>query len=110
MGLLAVLRDVDYIYQCAEGGLSGLVLTCLFTTEDVFGASKYESLLMGTTPWTIGVTTANRNGQFKCSVYGSVFSSNYFHKSVIIRDILMTSTNMYTSDTPYGPCSEEYTY
>ena len=118
MGLLAILRDEDYIYLYTEGGPSRVVVTRVPATDDVFDASKYESLLVGTTDWETGIpsttdtqygmTTANESGQFGCSVYGSVFFSNYFNKYVIICNIFMTSTNMYISDTPYGPWSEEY--
>ncbi len=118
MGLLAILRDEDYIYLYTVGGPSNLVVTRVAATEDIFDASNYESLLIGTTTWSTGIPsvsdsiygmeTANESGQFGCSVYGSVFYSNYFNKYVIICNIFMTSTNMYTSDTPYGPWSEEY--
>ena len=118
MGLLAILRDKNYIYLYTQGGPSRLLVTRVPATDDVFDASNYESLLMGTSTWQTGIpstsdskygmTTANKSGQFGCSVYGSAFYSNYFNKYVIICNIFMTSTNMYTSDTPYGPWSEEY--
>ena len=117
MGLLAILRDGDYIYLYTEGGPSRLVVTRVNVNDDIFDASNYQSLLMGTTDWIpglpstsdsqYGMTTANPSGQFGCSVYGSVFYSNYFNKYVIICNIYI-ATNMYTSDTPYGPWGEEY--
>jgi len=119
MGTVAILRAEDYIYLYSAGGPSRLIITRVPATDDVFDASKYESLEYGTADvWAAsipeasnlkyGMATANHNGEFGCLVYGSVFYSNYFNKYVIICNIHMAATNMYISDTPYGPWSEEY--
>jgi hypothetical protein len=118
MGLLAILRDGNYIYLYTEGGPSRLLVTRVPADASVFDASKYESLNFGNDSWTsaiptasdskYGMTTSDKSNQFACAVYGSVFYSNYLNKYVIICNIFMSCTNMYTSDTPYGPWSEKY--
>ena len=55
-----------------------------------------------------GMTTANPSGQFGCDVYGSVFHSAYLQKYVIICTAYESFTNMYVSNTPFGPWSKEY--
>jgi hypothetical protein len=120
LGLLAILRDGDYIYIYSEGGPSRLTVTRVPANADaVFDPTHYETLLHDSLDtWEpaiptfldtkYGMSTANTDGIFGCSVYGSVFYSNYFNKYVIICNIYMDATNMYVSDTPYGPWSEEY--
>lgn len=118
LGHLAILRDGEYIYTYTEGGPSRLIVTRVPTSK-VFDASSYESLVHGTNDtWDLaiptttdskyGMMTANSSGAFGCAVYGSVFYNNYFNKYVIICNIFMSATNMYVSDTPFGPWSEEY--
>jgi hypothetical protein len=119
MGLLAILRNADYIYIYSLGGPSKLVVSRVPATDDVFDITKYESLEFNSNDtWSAGVptmsdtkfgmSTANLDGQFGCAVYGSVFYNNFLKKYTIICNTMMTFTNMYTSDTPYGPWSEEY--
>ena len=118
MGMLAILRAGDYIYIYSAGGPSRLIVTRVLATDDVFDASQYETLELNTNSWSrtipmpstkkYGMVTANRSRKFGCLVYGSVFYSNYLNKYVIICNIYMVATNMYTSDTPWGPWSEEY--
>lgn len=119
MGMLAILRAGDYIYIYSEGGPSRLLVTRVRANEDVLDISKYETLEFNTTNhWTseipqkstekYGMTTKSAGGEFGCAVYGSVFYSNYFEKYVILCNIYEDATNMFVSDTPYGPWSEEY--
>ena len=119
LGLVAILRDGNYIYIYSEAGPSKLTVTRVPADDRVFDASKYESLVFGTAnTWQAGIPlktdnkygmqTANGGGQFGCAVYGSAFYSAYLKKYVIVCNIYMTYTNMYTSDTPYGPWSAEY--
>ncbi|ETN45660.1 uncharacterized protein HMPREF1541_09493 [Cyphellophora europaea CBS 101466] len=119
MGLLAIMRDGDYIYIYSMGGPSKITVSRVHASDDVFDSTKYESLEYGSaTEWSAGIpgktddkygmTTANPGGQFGCSVYGSAFYNNYLKKYTIICNVYMSFTNMYTSDTPYGPWSVEY--
>lgn len=117
MGMLAILRDDQYIYIYSAGGPSRLIVTRVSANEDVFDRHKYETLKYNIDVWekTIpkrstkkhGMATMN-NRKFSCLVYGSVFYNNYLRKYVIVCNIYMVATNMYTSDTPWGPWSEEY--
>lgn len=119
MGLLAILRADNYIYTYSIGGPSNIIVGRVAADDSAFTASKYEFLTHGSSDsWTTGVpssnttavgaTTANTSGQFGCAVYGSVFYSNYLKQYVIICNIYLSYVNMYTSDTPYGPWSAEY--
>jgi hypothetical protein len=119
MGLLAILRDAEYIYIYSLGGPSKLVVSRVAATDDVFDIAKYESLeFSSNNTWSAGIPTltdtkfgmltSNTDGQFGCAVYGSVFYNNFLNKYTIICNTMMTFTNMYTSDTPYGPWSAEY--
>ena len=118
MGMLAILRADNYIYIYSQGGPSQLLVTRVIASDDVFDIANYESLEYGTNSWSsaipdrnttlYGMINANPDGQFGCSVYGSVFFNNHLGKYLIICNIDMSWTNMYTSDTPWGPWSEEY--
>ena len=119
MGMLAILRAGDYIYIYSAGGPSRLIVTRVHASDDVFDVSNYETLEYATdNVWSntipgpktkkYGMVTANRKRKFGCLVYGSIFYSNYFNKYIIICNIYFVATNMYVSDTPWGPWSEEY--
>lgn len=119
LGLLAILRDSDYIYTYSIGGPSNIIVGRASADDSVFDATKYQFLSHGSsTDWvsgipegsttSIGATTANPSGQFGCAVYGSVFYSDYLQQYVIICNIDLSFVNMYTSPTPYGPWSAEY--
>lgn len=119
LGLLAILRDGNYIYTYSIGGPSKVIVGRVAADESAFDQSKHEFLQYGTSDtWvsdipsssttTLGATTANSGGQFGCSVYGSVFFNTHLQKYVMLCGVFMTYVNMYTSDTPYGPWSAEY--
>lgn len=119
LGLLAILRDGNYVYTYSEGGPSNVVVGRVPADDSVFDATKYEFLQHGTSDtWasgipsrsdnTFGATTINPGGKFGCAVYGSVFYNSYLKKYIILCNIYMSFVNMYTSDTPYGPWSAEY--
>lgn len=119
LGLLAILRDGDYIYTYSEGGPSNVIIGRVPADDSVFDASKYEFLQHGTAnTWSPGIpprgsnsfgaTTVNPGGNFGCAAYGSVFYNSYLEKYIILCNIHMSSVNMYTSDTPSGPWSAEY--
>ena len=119
LGMLAILRAGDFIYIYSVGGPSKLLVTRVNASDDVFDKDKYQSLEYNTTnTWTGGIPQPNTteygmvvhtlSGEFGCMVYGSVFYSNYFNKYIILCNAYMVATNMFTSDTPYGPWSDEY--
>ena len=137
LGLLAIMRDGDHIYIYSIGGPSGITVSRVRASDDVFDLSKYDSLLY-TISYTIsnpnapapppvwqaglpskddsnststqmhGMTTAEADGKFACSVYGSVFYNNYLNKYTILCNTFMSFTNMYLSSTPFGPWSPGY--
>ncbi|KAJ6458617.1 hypothetical protein C8R47DRAFT_145914 [Mycena vitilis] len=121
LGLLAILRDGDFIYTYSIGGPSGILVGRVAASDAVFTASAYEFLVAGsTTDWNTppsipnaattayGMTTANPGGKFSCSVYGSVFFNAYLNQYVMICTAFENFTNMYVSPTPFGPWSAEY--
>lgn len=118
LGLLAILRDGNYIYTYSIGGASNVIVGRVPADDSVFDTSKHEFLQHGTDVWktgipsnadkSVGATTANPSGQFGCAVYGSVYFNTYLQKYVMLCSIYMSHVNMYTSATPYGPWSEEY--
>ena len=120
LGLLAILRDGDYIYTYSIGGPSNLLVGRVSASDDVFDSTKHTFLqprtsktwvsvgVPSSTATNIGATTANTSGKFGCGVYGSVAYNNYLRKYVILCGIYMNFVNMYTSDTPWGPWSAEY--
>lgn len=119
LGLLAIMRHGEYVYTYSIGGPSNIIVGRVKADDSVFDASQHEFLSHGSTSdWvsgvpnpnttSVGATTANTSGQFGCGVYGSAFYSNYLQQFVIICGIYMNYVNMYISDTPYGPWSEEY--
>lgn len=120
LGLLAILRDGDYIYTYSIGGPSNVIVGRVPADDSVFDAGKYEFLQHeSSTSWkpgipsqtdtSVGATTDNPGGQFGCSVYGSVFFNTYLQKYIMVCNVYLSYVNMYTSDTPYGPWSSEYT-
>lgn len=119
LGLLAILRDASYVYTYSIGGPSKVIVGRVAANDSIFDESKHEFLQHGSNgTWVkgipssnttdLGATTANVDGQFGCSVYGSVFFNTYLQKYVMLCSIFMSYVNMYTSDTPYGPWSAEY--
>jgi hypothetical protein len=119
LGLLAILRDGDYIYTYSMKGPSNIIIGRVPADDSVFNASNYQFLAWNSdsdwisgiperTTTTIGATTANADGKFGCEMYGSVFFSDYFGQYVMVCNIFLSFTNMYVSPTPYGPWSEEY--
>jgi hypothetical protein len=121
LGLVAILAADDYIYIYSAGGPSKLIVGRVPASDAVFDASQYSFLEADGTTWstpaggipetsstTYAMKTANSNGQFGCDVYGSIFYSAYLQKYVIICTADEWFVNMYVSDTPQGPWSEEY--
>lgn len=118
LGLLAILRDGDYIYSYSMGGLSKIIVGRVLA-DHVFEAAQYEFLSLDSdSDWvsgipeasttSIGATTSKSDGQFGCAGYGSVFFSDYFQQYVIVCSIDLMYVSMYLSRTPYGPWSDEY--
>ncbi|KAJ9618793.1 hypothetical protein H2204_012925 [Knufia peltigerae] len=119
LGLLAILRDGDYVYIYSEGGPSNTIVGRVAASDDVFDADNYEFLQFGTNDtWVpgipskdtqaVGMTTASRQGHFACGVYGSVVFNNYLNKYMILCGQWLVAVYIYTSDTPWGPWSEQY--
>ncbi|KAJ7755921.1 hypothetical protein B0H16DRAFT_1540129 [Mycena metata] len=121
LGLLAILRDGDFVYTYSIGGPSGIIVGRVAASDQVFSASAYSFLVAGSTStWktpgsipaasstTFGMTTTNSGGKFSCGAYGSVFFNTYLGKYVIICTAFENFTNMYVSATPFGPWSAEY--
>lgn len=119
LGLLAILRDDEYVYTYSIGGPSNIIVGRVAANDSIFDETKHEFLQYGSNnTWingipssnatTLGAMTANSGGQFGCSVYGSVFFNAYLQKYVMLCSIYMSYVNMYTSSTPYGLWSAEY--
>ncbi|RVX72665.1 hypothetical protein B0A52_04063 [Exophiala mesophila] len=119
LGLIAVLRAENYIYIYSDGGPSTVMVGRVRASDDVFDESKYEFLQFGSTgSWvpgipskssnSFGATSLAKNQKLGCDHYGSAFYNNYLHKYVLMCNIFMDFVKFYTSDTPYGPWSDEY--
>ena len=124
LGLLAILRVEDYIYIYSIGGPTNLMIGRVLATEStIFNASSYEFLFYDPssitetwiphvvpdhTSYSYGARTSNPSGIFGCEVYGSVFYNTYLGQYILLCSMYMTYVNMYVSDTPWGPWSEEY--
>jgi hypothetical protein len=104
-GLLAILRDGDYIYTYSIAGPSNIVVCRVPADDSVFDAGEDECLAHGSeTDWvtgilagsttSIGATTANPGGQFGCIVYGSVFYSDYVEQCYTICNIYENFVNI----------------
>ena len=118
MGMLAILRAGDYIYLYSAGGPSRLIVTRVHASDDTFDASNYETLDYGAdNVWSASIRapqsekysmmTASRNRKFGCMVYGSVYYSNHFNNYIVTCNVYMIAANMYVSDSPRGPWSED---
>jgi hypothetical protein len=121
LGMLAILRDGDFIYMYSIGGPSGIIIGRVKASDAVFSASAYSflkarSVSTWVTPGSIpnatttayGMTTLNSGGKFSCNVYGSVFFNAYLGKYVMICTAFEHFTNMYVADNAWGPWSAEY--
>jgi len=119
LGLLAILRDKDYVYIYSGGGPSKVMVGRVPASDDVFDKSNYEFLKADTNDtWIpgipdadsmeVGATTANPSGQFDCDVWGSVVYNNYLGKYVMLCGLYLEFVNMHIADTPWGPWSARY--
>ncbi|KIW14987.1 hypothetical protein PV08_07774 [Exophiala spinifera] len=121
LGMLAIMRDGDYIYHYSGGGPSNIRISRVPASDDVFDITKYESLKADTeNTWIPGVpmlgsmetgaTTSNPGGKFACGgAWGSVVYNNYLAKYIMLCGEYMVSTNMHLADTPWGPWGPAYT-
>lgn len=104
LGMLAILRDGDFIYTYSIGGPSGIIIGRVKASDAVFSASAYSFLKAGSvstwvTPGSIpnatttayGMTTLNSGGKFSCNVYGSVFFNAYLGKYVMRKVSIQTA-------------------
>ena len=127
VGLLAIMRDGNYIYSYSSAGaLGNLIVGRVAANQDAFDAKKYQFLKSPASAssapvWVSGIPTkknasqygmrsGDSNGMFGCDVYGSVFWNNYLKKYMIICTIYMDTTNFYTADKPWGPWSAQYKF
>jgi len=123
LGQMCILKAEGYIYTYSNGGAggkSGLVIGRAKIAE-AFNPSAHEFLktdgswvkgiprlddtsygIPGKTYVGTGSKGIHSNGP------GSIFFSNYFKKYIIFVCAYGNDINFHTSDTPYGPWSEEY--
>ncbi|KPI36754.1 uncharacterized protein AB675_11865 [Cyphellophora attinorum] len=121
LGLVAILRDGEYIYVYSMAGPSKVAVSRVPASDDVFDRANYESLVydpdslytMGT--WHAGLplkdtsssasSPSSPNTNTASPIYGMTTLEPLY---TIICNIFMSFTNMYLSDTPYGPWSTGY--
>lgn len=116
LGLNGIINAEGYIYIYSYGGPSKLMVSRVKADDSVFDATQYQTLSYSSQSWVGGIPEKTDNtygmkssdNQFSCATYGSAFYSNYLNKYVIICNIYMAATNMYVSDTPYGPFTGPY--
>lgn len=118
VGLLAVLAAENYIYSYTVSGSNVLVGRVRPANNAPFSADNYEFLSSDGQTWVPGIPSAADAGNFNmvtsqqggwgCSVYGSAMYSNYFNQYMLFCDDYENFFNFYTSDTPYGPWSDQY--
>ena len=105
LGLLAILRDGEYIYTYSIAGPSNIVVCRVAADNSVFDVGEYECLAHGSeTDWvagipagsttSIGATMANPGGQSGRIVYESVVYSDYMEQCVTICDIYENFVNI----------------
>lgn len=106
-----------YLYSLAQA-TSIITVTRVPASDAAFDVNRYQTMTTSG-QWVAGIPTpaqaaANygmvtaQPGGFGCAVYGSVFYNAYLKKYTIICNVMMSWTNMYVSDTPFGPWSAEY--
>jgi hypothetical protein len=116
VGLMTIMKAKGYIYTYSQGGSSPTGLVCgRAKIADAFNASAYEFQKTNGS-WVRGIPKANdtsygmvrEGGEIHSDGAGSIMWSNYFHKYMLFVCAFGNDMNFYTSDTPYGPWSEEY--
>jgi len=91
LGLLAIIRQGDYVYVYTKGGPTNIVVGRVRSSDDVFDSSKYEFLeasdyktwsnppadggVPAADSMSYGMKTANPGGKFGCDIYGSSTTS-----------------------------------
>jgi len=117
LGMMAILRDGNYVYIYSMGGPSNIIVGRVEASDAVFTASNYEFLKNGTNDtWVPGiplntatnVALATSDGSFFCDNYGSVTFNHYLNKYILLCGKFISFVTMYVSDTPYGPFSAGY--
>lgn len=116
MGLMTIMKADGYIYTYSQGGSSPTGLVCGRShISSAFDASAYEFQKTDGS-WARGIPKANdtdygmmrQGGVIHSDGAGSIFWSNYFRKYMLFVCAFGNDMNFYTSETPYGPWSEEY--
>ena len=126
LGLLAILRDGNYVYTYSVGGPSGIIVGRVPSAGNAaFDASEHQFLIYNSDAaaapvWSAGgIPTKSDNrygvqtaqgGGFGCGVYGSVFKSNYLNQYVLVCTAYTYFLNFYVSDNPWGPWSAQYQF
>lgn len=126
IGLLAIMRAGDYVYNYMTVGVFGnIVVGRVHASGDAaFDATKYEYLTYASSntskpkwvpgiPTTAGVapygmTSGDANGRFTCLQYGDVFWNNYFQKYMLLCNLHLDFTFFYLAEQPWGPWSPGY--
>ena len=123
LGLLAIMRVDEYIYNYNQQGPTGNIIVGRVEAGDAaFDPGRYEYLTFGTvnTPTWIpgipsttnvtsyGMRSADYGGRFACQQYGSVFWNNYFGRYMLMCTLYMDFTFFYLASNPWGPWSTGY--
>ncbi|KAL2062074.1 hypothetical protein VTL71DRAFT_6340 [Oculimacula yallundae] len=112
MGITSVLAAEGYIYTYTNGGPNGLIVGRA-PLSSAFDATAYE-FRKTTGAWVPGIPTKSDmsygvDGDVHSDGQGSVFFNNYLKKYMFFVGAYGYYMNFYTSATPYGPWSAEYT-
>lgn len=119
LGLGGILRVGEYIYTYSLGVPSNVIVGRVRADDSVFSNASHEFLLHNSnSTWisgvltplakNIGATTANKNGQFGCGLYGSVMYNSHLDRYIMLCGAWESWVMMYVSETPWGPWSAEY--
>ena len=126
MGLVAIMRDGNYIYNYnQEGGFGNILVGRVPATQSaVLDPTQYEYLvypssLNAAPQWVKGIPnktdaakygmiTKETSGRFTCEQYGSVFWHDGINKYMLMCPLYMSWTFFYLADKPYGPWSIGY--
>lgn len=125
LGLLAIMRADNYIYNYNQQGPTGnIIVGRVEASNAAFDASNYEFLTFASSTsssptWVSGIpaiadaaqygmSTSESGGRFACEQYGSVFWNNYFEKYMLMCNLYMDNTYFYLADNPWGPWGTSY--
>ena len=111
VGLMTIMIAEGYLYTYSNGGPTGIIIGRV-AVADAFDATKYEFLKTDGT-WVQGIPKSTDmsygiQGKIHSDGQGSIMWSNYFKKYLLFTCAFGQVMNFYTSDTPYGPWSDEY--